>query len=85
MERIKSKGEDFCLNVFENVKIFQQAILNSLIYLYDPNFKGVLESVERELDHTLCEKMMHGQVYFILLVFSRIKNFEKDKELRFKI
>ena len=26
-----------------------------------------------------------GQVYFILLVFSRILNIDRDKELRFKI
>jgi hypothetical protein len=26
-----------------------------------------------------------GQVYFILLVFSRILNLDRDKELRFKI
>ena len=85
MDRIKQKGEDFCANVFDNVKIFQAAVLNSLIFLYDPNSLNILENIERELDNSLCEKIIQGQVYFILLVFSRIKNIDKDKELRFKI
>lgn len=85
MDRIRKKGEDFCKRVFENVKNFQAAIFDSLVYLYDPNFKGILESVERDIDDTLCDRMLQGQVYFILLVFSRIRNIDRDKELRFKI
>jgi hypothetical protein len=53
--------------------------------MYDPTFKGLLENVEREIDDTVCDKIVTDQVYFTLLVFSRIRNIEKDRELRFKI
>ena len=85
MDRIKSKGDDFCTRIFENVKSFQAAIFETIIWFYDPNFAGILENIEREIDRTLCEKIVKGQVYFIMLVFSRIKNIERDKELRFKV
>jgi len=85
MDRIRKKGEDFSARVFESVKHFQAAVFDSLIYLYDPTFKGVLESIEREIDDTLADKIITEQVYFVLLVLSRIRNIEKDKELRFKI
>lgn len=38
MNRIRKKGEDFIKRVFENVKNFQAAIFDSLVYFYDPNF-----------------------------------------------
>ena len=46
MDRIRKKGDDFCKRVFENVKSFQIAIFDSLVCLYDPNFKGILETIE---------------------------------------
>ena len=85
MDRIKKKGENFCARVFESVKYFHAAVFDSLIYMYDPTFKGILESVEREIDDTLADKIITDEVYFVLLVLSRIRNIEKDKELRFKI
>ena len=51
---------------------------------YDPHLKGFLEEIERDLDKLLVNKIIKDETYYILLVVSRIKNLQKDKELRFK-
>jgi hypothetical protein len=60
MDRIRKKGEDFCKKIFENVKSFQIAMFDSLVCLYDPNYKGILESIEHEIDDTLCDRIIQG-------------------------
>lgn len=55
MERIQKQGANFIQRTFDNVKSFQNCIFDALVFLYDPNFKGVLESVEREIDDLLCD------------------------------
>ena len=60
-------------------------ILESMIVLYDPDDEGYLEIIERDLDKIIIERTMTKQTYFVLLVFSRFMNKEKDKDLRFKI
>lgn len=85
MDKIKRKGDDFCMHVFENVKKFHGALMETMIWFYDPNYKGVLDNIERELHRTLTDKIIRAQVSHILLVFSRIKYYDNDRELRFKI
>lgn len=84
MDRIRKQGDNFINRVIESVKTFEAAVFDSLIYLYDPQWRGMLEPIEREIDDTLVDKIITGQVYFVLLVFARIKNIDRDKELRFK-
>ena len=52
--------------------------------MYDPNSDGYLEDIERDLDKLLLQKTIAGEIYFILIVLSRIYNKDKDKDLRFK-
>ena len=52
--------------------------------MYDPNSDGYLEDIERDLDKLLLQKTIAGEIYFVLIVLSRIYNKDKDKDLRFK-
>ena len=52
--------------------------------MYDPNSDGYLEDIERDLDKLLLHKTIAGEIYFVLIVLSRIYNKDKDKDLRFK-
>ena len=52
--------------------------------MYDPNQDGFLEDLERELDKVVLSKTVNGEIYFVLIVLSRIHNKDKDKDLRFK-
>ena len=52
--------------------------------MYDPNSDGYLEDIERDLDKLLLQKTIKGEIYFVLIVLSRIYNKDKDKDLRFK-
>jgi hypothetical protein len=60
MDRIRKQGDNFIMRVIESVKSFEAAVFDSLIYLYDPQWKGILESVEREIDDTLVDKIVTG-------------------------
>ena len=52
--------------------------------MYDPNSDGYLEDIEQDLDKLLLQKTIAGEIYFVLIVLSRIYNKDKDKDLRFK-
>ena len=52
--------------------------------MYDPNSDGYLEDIERDLDKLLLKQTIAGEIYFVLIVLSRIYNKDKDKDLRFK-
>lgn len=77
-------GPDFSLSVFKSVNDFVTAIFESVLALYDPDIDGFLEDVEKDLDRKVLSRTVQGQVYYILLVLSRVLNKDKDKDLRFK-
>ena len=52
--------------------------------LYDPDIDGYLEEVEKDVDRLVLTRTVAGQVYYVLLVLSRVINKDKDKDLRFK-
>ena len=52
--------------------------------MYDPNQDGFLEDLERDLDKVVLSKTIDGEIYFVLIVLSRIHNKDRDKDLRFK-
>ena len=52
--------------------------------MYDPNQDGFLEDLERDLDKVVLSKTIDGEIYFVLIVLSRIYNKDRDKDLRFK-
>lgn len=60
MDKIKRKGDDFCTRVFDNVKKFHGALMETMIWFYDPNYKGVLDNIERELHRTLTDKIIRA-------------------------
>ena len=60
MDKIKNTGDDFCLNVFENVKKFHGALMETLIWFYDPNYKGVLDNIERDLHRVVSDKIIQS-------------------------
>ena len=84
VERIASKGKDFVSTIYKNVNEFIHALFETLIVMYDPNQDGFLEDLERDLDKVVLKETMDGDIYFVLIVLSRIHNREKDKDLRFK-
>ena len=77
-------GKEFTLNVFKGVNEFVHAIFETILAFYDPEIEGFLEEGEKELDRIVLTKTVQGQIYYILLVLSRVLNKDKDKDLRFK-
>ena len=84
VEKIEAKGKDFVTNIYKGVNDFMHSLFETLIVMYDPNQDGFLEDIERDIDKTLLQKTIGGEVYFVLIVLSRIFNKDKDKDLRFK-
>ena len=58
MDKIRTKGDDFCSAIFENVRKFHAALMETVIWFYDPNYKGVLENIERELHRLITDKII---------------------------
>ena len=77
-------GRDYVNSVFKQVNEFIHAVFETLIVMYDPEPQGYLEELERSLDEQILGRTISGNVYYILLVLSRINNREQDKDLRFK-
>lgn len=77
-------GREYVLAIFKAVNEFVHAIFETLIVMYDPQPEGYLEELERSLDKEILARTINGNVYYILLVLSRINNREQDKDLRFK-
>lgn len=84
VEKIAAKGKDFVSNIYKGVNEFINALFETLIVMYDPNQDGFLEELERDLDKVVLSKTIDGEIYFVLIVLSRIYNKDRDKDLRFK-
>ena len=84
MEKIAAKGKDFVSNIYKGINEFINALFETLIVMYDPNQDGFLEDLERDLDKVVLSKTIDGEIYFVLIVLSRIYNKDRDKDLRFK-
>ena len=84
VHQIQQLGSEFTLNVFKGVNEFIHAVFECLLALYDPDIDGFLEECEHDLDRLVLTRTVQGQVYFVLLVLSRVINKDKDKDLRFK-
>lgn len=77
-------GKDFTIGIFKSVNEFISAVFEAVLALYDPKIEGFLEDAEKDIDRVILGRVVHGQIYYVLLVLSRVLNKEKDKELRFK-
>ena len=84
MEKIAAKGKAFVSNIYKGINEFINALFETLIVMYDPNQDGFLEELERDLDKVVLSKTIDGEIYFVLIVLSRIYNKDRDKDLRFK-
>lgn len=70
--------------IYKGVNDFIHGLFETVMVMYDPNSDGYLEDIERDLDKLLLQKTIKGEIYFVLIVLSRIYNKDKDKDLRFK-
>ena len=84
VEKIESKGKDFVTNIYKGVNDFMNSLFETVLVMYDPNQDGFLEDIERDLDKLLLQKTIAGEIYFVLIVLSRVYNKDRDKDLRFK-
>ena len=81
---IESKGREFVSSIYKGVNDFLHSLFETLLVMYDPNQDGFLEEIERDIDKILLQRTLGGEVYFVLIVLSRVTNKDKDKDLRFK-
>ena len=81
---IESKGREFVTNIYKGINDFLHGLFETLLVMYDPNQDGFLEDIERDIDKILLQRTVSGEVYFVLIVLSRVTNKDKDKDLRFK-
>ena len=81
---IESKGREFVSSIYKGVNDFLHSLFETLLVMYDPNQDGFLEEIERDIDKILLQRTIGGEVYFVLIVLSRVTNKDKDKDLRFK-
>ena len=44
----------------------------SFLLFYDPNLKGHLEQIENEIEKMIVSRIVVGDLYYILLVISRV-------------
>jgi len=51
---------------------FKQAFFESFLFFYDPNLKGILEIVETDIEKLIVYKIVEGDLYYIILVLSRV-------------
>jgi len=57
----------------------------SFLFFYDPNLIGHLEQIENEIERMIVNTIIAGDLYYILLVISRVKTMSLDKQLRLKV
>ena len=74
VDKIEAKGKDFVQNIYKGVNDFMHSLFETLLVMYDPNQDGFLEDIERDIDKTLLQRTIGGEVYFVLIVLSRIFN-----------
>ena len=72
VDKITSKGKDFVSSIYRTVNEFIHALFETMIAMYDPNQEGFLEELERDLDKMVLTKTVDSEVYFVLIVLSRI-------------
>ena len=58
--------------------------MESFLFFYDPSLLGYLESIEVEVEKILTKMILQGDVYYIILVLSRVRTIDRDHDLRFK-
>jgi hypothetical protein len=47
--------------------------------MYDPNLEGLVESIEGQIDQEITNTLLQDQLYYLLLVFTRIEKMHEDQ------
>lgn len=53
------KGPSFISDVFNSLKLFQRAVFETTIMMYDPNLTGHLENIEGVIDQEITNILLH--------------------------